>query len=85
MRSHLRLLALLLVWTAVATSQRVEELTILSAEREIDLSSQLVQIITKLKIENTNASPTKTVLFTLDPNQKGNMAYFGVSTRDKQG
>lgn len=80
-------LSLLLLWTVavMVSAQRVEELTILSADREIDVSSQLVQIITKLKVENTNASPTKTVLFTVEPSQKGNMAYFGASTRDKQG
>lgn len=83
MQSRLKLLAFLLIWTGVVAQQpRVEELTILQVDREIDMSSQLVQIINKLKVENTNASPTKTLLFTVEPQHKSHVAFFGASARD---
>lgn len=90
MRSQFQALLTLLVWVAaIAPSHqqlKVEDLTILSVEREIDLSSQLVQTISKLKIENTNASPTKTFLFIVEAQQRSHVAYIGASARDsKQG
>jgi hypothetical protein len=73
--------ATLLLGLAVA-QVRVEELTILSADRTIDISTQVVQVMNKLKIENTNASPTKVLLFSIDPLLKNNLAFVGASTKD---
>jgi len=61
---------------------RVEELTILNVDRTIDISSQVIQVVNKIKVENTNASPTKTFLFTIEPQFKGYLAFIGASTKD---
>jgi len=76
---------LLLVATVVGVTiaqVRVEELTILTADRTVDISTQVVQVVNKLKVENTNASPTKVFLFAIDPIFKNNLAFFGASTKD---
>ncbi|CAL8094928.1 unnamed protein product [Orchesella dallaii] len=55
---------------------------VLRTEMEIDIPSQLVQISNKLRVVNTNASPTISVLFTVEPQLKRHVAYFGASARD---
>jgi hypothetical protein len=80
LRSMFRVIsALLLAFTLSAAQVRVEELTILSAERTIDVSSQVVLMNHKLKVENTNASPTKVFLFTVEPLLKSNLAFIGAT------
>ena len=57
----------------------MEDLTILNVDRHCDISSQLVQITHKIKLENTNASPTKTFLFTIEPDMAPHVSHVGAS------
>jgi hypothetical protein len=59
---------------------RIEELTILSVERTLDVSSQIVLSSNKIKLENTNAQPTKIFLFTVEPGLKEHLSFIGAST-----
>jgi len=58
---------------------KVEGLTIQNADRLVDISSQLVQITDKLKIENTGASPVKYALFAIEPVMKDHLAFIGAT------
>ncbi|ODM94757.1 Dolichyl-diphosphooligosaccharide--protein glycosyltransferase subunit 1, partial [Orchesella cincta] len=40
--------------------------------------------LNQAQVENTNASPTKLVLFTVEPQLKAHVAYFGASARDSK-
>jgi len=59
---------------------KIEGLTIQNADRIVDISSQLVQITDKLKVENTGASPVKYVIFTTDYSMKDHLAFIGATT-----
>ena len=59
-------------------------IVIQNAERVIDISSQLVQITHKLKIENTGSSPAKYVLFTLEPHLKPHLSFIGATVGKEQ-
>lgn len=77
-----RLVLLLAALVTLSVAQvRVEELTILSADRVIDISSQVVQVTHKIKLENTNAAGgAKYFLFMVEPELKSRLAFFGAAT-----
>lgn len=76
-------LLLLAAVVGLAVAQvRVEELTILSVDRTVDVSSQVVLISNKIKLENTNAASTKVFLFTVEPVLKAHLSFIGASTNN---
>lgn len=53
------------------------ELKIRNLERTIDLSSQLVKIVSKITLENTGKSPVKNFLIAVESSAKSNLAFIG--------
>lgn len=52
------------------------ELTISSVDRTIDISSQLVQIVNKIKLVNTDSTPVSDFIFTIDPEFSSFVSFF---------
>lgn len=53
------------------------ELKLKNVDRTIDVSSQLVKIVSKITLENTGKSPVKNFLLAVEASAKNNLAYIG--------
>ena len=56
---------------------RVEELTLSRVTREVDLTSPLVKQKVTMALENDGPKPVSVVLFTVEPQLAGKVAYIG--------
>lgn len=68
-----------LLGSSISQQVDIEPLVIQNAERTIDVSSQLVQITHKLRVENTGTTGGKYVLFTVEPLLKNHLSYLGAT------
>lgn len=58
-----------------------KDLVITSAERSIDLASQLAKINTKLIVSNGGQGTVKSIHFTVDPSVADKVAFLGATVR----
>jgi oligosaccharyltransferase complex subunit alpha (ribophorin I) len=56
-------------------------LTVLNLDRTIDIASQLVQIVNKIKVENTESAPAKEFVFTVDPELTASISFVEATTK----
>jgi len=73
-------ISFMLVKTVSPLQLRAEALTVTSVERTVDISSQLVQVTHKIKLENTEKSPVKFFVFTIEPQLKSHLSFIGATT-----
>jgi oligosaccharyltransferase complex subunit alpha (ribophorin I) len=73
-------ISFMLVKTVSPLQLRVEALTVTSVERTVDIASQLVQVTHKIKLENTEKSPVKFFVFTIEPQLKAHLSFIGATT-----
>uniref|UniRef100_A0A2R5LA90 Dolichyl-diphosphooligosaccharide--protein glycosyltransferase subunit 1 n=1 Tax=Ornithodoros turicata TaxID=34597 RepID=A0A2R5LA90_9ACAR len=64
---------------ASASSQDVASVRNTDVDRNIDLASQLVKVVTKITVENAGKSPLKSYLLALTSEEKQHLAYLGVT------
>lgn len=73
------LVAALLGLASCQPTAEVEPLVIQNVERTIDVSSQLVQVVQKLRLENQGTAGGKYFLFTVEPLLKNHLSFIGAS------
>jgi len=66
---------------ALAVDSANKDLVVTSAERSIDLVSQLAKINTKLVITNGGQGTVKSIHYTVDPNVAEKVAFVGATVR----
>lgn len=66
-----------LVVGSLALDAISSDIVIKNADRQIDISSQLAKIATKLTLENTGKSPVKAFLYSVEPQLKKLVAFVG--------
>lgn len=58
-----------------------QEISVKKVERTVDISSQLVRILAKLTLENKGKGSIQSFLYSIEPNTKDKLAFFGAFTK----
>ena len=73
----------LIHYSTYAQDKINKNIEILEIERSIDLSSQLVKVLTKIVFENTGSSETSYFLYAIEPEIAKYLSYIGAQVNIK--
>ena len=72
----------LVVFCALSRACSGGFVTIKKAERTIDISSQLIKVNAFITYENKDSKPVSSILFSSDPEWKGDLSYIAAKVSD---
>jgi hypothetical protein len=75
---------LIISLSSVVQSESNADVLNLKVDRTIDLTTHLTKIIHSITVENQGNAPLKSYVFTVEPQNKDNVAYIGAQVRTKK-